>query len=172
MGTGCQSGLSGARQTLVTRVESAGWPTRLACILRIVAGELVAVPCYNDGRSTGRAIVPICQPKQERRVPELKVKRSLMPWRQPMTIDERKSRVRVWVTKAAATWVFVGSAAIVAALWIEELDADKLQAAKDIYMTVLPVATGVITYWFASRGISNRGNEPPDPKTEKVVEKQ
>ena len=105
-------------------------------------------------------------------MPEPKKKRSLMPWRQPMTIDERKSRVRVWVTKAAATWVFVGSAAIIAALWIKDLDADKLQAAKDIYMTVLPVATGVITYWFASRGISNKGNESPDPNAEKVVDKQ
>ena len=101
-------------------------------------------------------------------MPEPGNKRNWMPWRQPMTIEERKSRVRVWVTKAAATWVFLGSAAIVAALWIEELDADKLQAAKDIYMTVLPVATGVITYWFASRGISSKGGGPPDPEEKKV----
>lgn len=43
-----------------------------------------------------------------------------------MTIEERKSRVRVWVTKAAATWVFLGSAALVTALWIEDLDANEL----------------------------------------------
>lgn len=101
---------------------------------------------------------------------ELGTKRSWIRWRQPMTIEERKSRVRVWVTKAAATWVFLGSAALVAALWIEDLDANKLQAAKDIYMTVLPVATGVITYWFASRGISSKGSGPPDPKEEEEVE--
>ena len=97
-------------------------------------------------------------------MPESEQKGSWIPWGQPMTIEERKSRVRVWVTKAAAIWVFLGSAVLVAALWIEDLDANKLQAAKDIYMTVLPVATGVITYWFASRGISSRGGGPPDPK--------
>ena len=102
-------------------------------------------------------------------MPEPGKKRSWMPWPQPMTIEERKSRVRVWVTKAAATWVFLGSAAIVAALWIDDLDATKLQAAKDIYMTVLPVATGVITYWFASRGISTKGSGPADPKENKVA---
>lgn len=101
-------------------------------------------------------------------MPEPGNKRSWMSWRQPITIEERKSRVRVWVTKAAATWVFLGSAAIVAALWIDDLDATKLQAAKDIYMTVLPVATGVITYWFASRGISSKGSGPPDPEEKKV----
>lgn len=31
------------------------------------------------------------------------------------------------------------------------LDSEKLQIAKDVYFTVFPVATGVITYWFASR---------------------
>lgn len=86
---------------------------------------------------------------------------SLRSLRKTITIEERKSRVRVWVTKAAATWVFLGSAVLVGALWIEGLDAAKLQAAKDIYMTVLPVATGVITYWFASRGISKKGSAPP-----------
>ncbi len=93
-------------------------------------------------------------------------------WRRTISIEERKSRVRVWVTKAAACWVFLGSAVLVAALWIEELDADKLQAAKDIYMTVLPVATGVITYWFASRGISSKNSKPPHPEEEKEESEQ
>ena len=76
-----------------------------------------------------------------------------------MTMVERKSYVRVFVTRWAAIYVFGGSALLIAALWIEGLDSDKLQTAKDIYMTVLPVATGVVTYWFASRGLSkNEGN--------------
>ena len=67
-----------------------------------------------------------------------------------MTIEERKSQVRVTVTKIAAWWVFAGSAALVLASIGAEAAA--YQIAKDVFMTVLPVATGVITYWFASRG--------------------
>ena len=67
-------------------------------------------------------------------------------------IEQRRSRVRVWVTYAAAFYAFVGSGALVlTALWANSIDAAKLTTAKDIFMTVLPVATGVITYWFASR---------------------
>ena len=131
-------------------------------MLQMIDGKLVPVPCSNGDWSAGCAVWPMRQPKSKgKRVPEPEKTRSWMPWRQPITIEERKSRVRVWVTKAAAMWVFLGSAVLVAALWIEQLDANKLQAAKDIYMTVLPVATGVITYWFASRGISSKDSEPP-----------
>lgn len=73
-------------------------------------------------------------------------------------IDERKSKVRVFVTILAAWYVFGVSAALVGALWIDALDGTKLQIAKDVYMTVLPVATGIITYWFASRGRSSENN--------------
>ena len=75
-----------------------------------------------------------------------------------MSLDERKSRVRVFVTQLAAWYVFGVSAALVGALWIDALDGTKLQIAKDVYMTVLPVATGIITYWFASRGRSSEDN--------------
>ena len=67
-------------------------------------------------------------------------------------IEERRSLVRVWVTYAAATYAFAGSGIlIVAALSFKTLDVAMLNAAKDLFMTVLPVATGIITYWFASR---------------------
>ncbi len=75
--------------------------------------------------------------------------------RRTITIEERKSRVRVFVTRTAALYVFLGSAGLIAALWVDPLDDTKLQIAKDVFMTVLPVATGVITYWFASRGRSS-----------------
>ncbi|MDE2877891.1 hypothetical protein [Candidatus Palauibacter soopunensis] len=106
------------------------------------------------------------EPNEDQGAPKLKEKRPWVRWGSSISIEERKSRVRVWVTKAAAYWVFLGSAVLVAALWIDELDAEKMQAAKDIYMTVLPVATGVITYWFASRGISSKGSKPPPPEEE------
>ena len=67
-------------------------------------------------------------------------------------IEERRSLVRVWVTYLAAIYAFAGSGIlIVAALSFKNLDAAMLNAAKDLFMTVLPVATGIITYWFASR---------------------
>ena len=67
-------------------------------------------------------------------------------------IEERRSRVRVYVTYAATIYAFVGSGILIAsALWVDTLDATKLTTAKDVFMTVLPVATGIITYWFASR---------------------
>lgn len=76
-------------------------------------------------------------------------------------IEERRSWVRVTVTYAAAAYVFIGSLALIAALWIDPLDAQKLTTAKDVFMMVLPVATGIITYWFASRK-----PDEPTPKSE------
>ena len=70
--------------------------------------------------------------------------------RADISIEERKSRVRVTVTKIAAWWVFLGSVIlVVSSIWLKDVT---FQIAKDVFMTVLPVATGVITYWFASRG--------------------
>ena len=71
----------------------------------------------------------------------------------------RRSLVRVWVTRWAAVYIFGGSAVLIAALWIDVLDEAKLQIAKDVFLTVLPVATGVVSYWFAGRRPSTI-NEP------------
>ena len=71
------------------------------------------------------------------------------------TIEDKRSAVRRWATYTATFYAFGGSLALIAALWIDDLDAEKLKIAKEVYYTVLPVATGVITYWFASR-------KPPD----------
>ena len=76
--------------------------------------------------------------------------------------ENRKSLVRIVVTYAAALYVFGGSAAWIIALWIDGISPDKLAAAKDIFIMVLPVATGVITYWFASRKPGE--SEPKEPK--------
>lgn len=103
------------------------------------------------------------------------------PPEETMHIDEKKSRVRVWVTYLATWWVFLMSGLLIlrAVGWgggipvnvttDTSADANTVTVAvdtafgiaKDIYMTVLPVATGVITYWFASRGISRKGAEKP-----------
>ena len=81
--------------------------------------------------------------------------------RTPKTIEEKRSNVRRYVTYIATFYVFIGSAMLIASLWIEKLDAEKLEIAKEIFYTVLPVATGVITYWFATRksGGDSGGNQ-------------
>lgn len=66
-------------------------------------------------------------------------------------IEQRRSRVRVVVTYLAALYIFIGSGALIAALWIEKLPDDKLSTAKDVFTMVMPVAAGIIAYWFASR---------------------
>ena len=74
------------------------------------------------------------------------------------TIENRKSAVRVFVTQVATVWVFAGSGILIVGLLFLSVDAEKLQIGKDIFMTVLPIATGIITYWFASRGLSSKND--------------
>ena len=74
-------------------------------------------------------------------------------------IEARRSKVRVRVTYAAAAYVFGGSAVLISALWYDPLDAEKLNVAKDVFMIVMPVATGIITYWFASRKPPEAGQQ-------------
>ena len=78
-----------------------------------------------------------------------------------MTLQERlelrRSKVRVYVTYAAAAYIFVGGAVFVAILLLKSIfakDGDvpqQLAFAKDLYMAIVPLATTVITYWFATR---------------------
>lgn len=73
-----------------------------------------------------------------------------------------KSRVRVWVTYLAAGFVFAGGALLVLALgagWVTAGE-DNVVAMKEVFMTVLPIATGVITYWFADRAATKRLRSP------------
>ena len=72
------------------------------------------------------------------------------------TIEDKRSAVRRWVTYTATFYTFGGSATLIAALWVDGLDEGKLKIAKEVFYTVLPVATGVITYWFASRKPSEK----------------
>jgi len=73
-----------------------------------------------------------------------------------MTMEERRSMVRVLVTRWASVYIFGGSAILIAALWFESIDVSKLAIAKDIYMSTLPIAAGVISYWFATRANSSQ----------------
>ena len=77
---------------------------------------------------------------------------------QRKTIAERRSMVRVWVTRIAALYIFGGSAALIATLWIFDANDARANVSKDIFMAVLPVATGIVTYWFANRAASQTQN--------------
>lgn len=81
--------------------------------------------------------------------------------------EARRSLVRIVVTYIAAAYVFGGSTLLIGALWLDQLDDEKLNIAKDIFMMVLPVATGVITYWFASRKPSEENKEKEGETLEK-----
>ena len=72
-----------------------------------------------------------------------------------MTVEERRqdrrSKVRVTVTYWAALYIFGGAAVLIAlALW-GNLTKDNFDIVREIFTLALPIATGVITYWFATR---------------------
>ena len=62
-------------------------------------------------------------------------------------LELRRSKVRVYVTYTAAGFIFIGGGAFIAVLmFLKDTDS-----AKDIFMAILPLATSVVTYWFATR---------------------
>lgn len=80
-----------------------------------------------------------------------------------------RSRVRRWVTYGAAAFIFGVGAVLIGLLLLVRKDAlGDVQAAKDLFLAILPLATSVITYWFATRrpkeGNAN-GNEGDDKKS-------
>lgn len=83
--------------------------------------------------------------------------KSVMP--KVITIEERKARVRVFVTKLAAIFVFGGGALLIAAMVL----LDNHDGAKDLFNVLLAVGTGVISYWFAGRG-GPKSTDPASPQ--------
>lgn len=62
-------------------------------------------------------------------------------------LEARRSKVRVRVTYAATLFVFAGGPLlIVALLWRKDVES-----AKSVFTAILPVASGVIAYWFGTR---------------------
>ena len=72
-----------------------------------------------------------------------------------MTVEEnrqdRRSRVRVIVTYWAALYIFGGSVALIILALYGRLNADNFDVVREIFTMSLPIATGVVTYWFATR---------------------
>lgn len=79
-----------------------------------------------------------------------------------MTVEERrvdrKSRVRVWITYFAAFYIFGGAIALIGLALAEILDDKNFDKVREIFTMVLPIATGVVTYWFATRQQGNQDN--------------
>ena len=66
-----------------------------------------------------------------------------------MNIDDKKSRVRVWVTYWAAAFLFgIGPILIFIILFV----CDDKEKAIDLFQAILPVSAGIIAFWFAGRG--------------------
>ena len=71
-------------------------------------------------------------------------------------MDGRRSLVRQVVTYSAALFVFVGGGIMIITLAVYSGE-DGIDAAKDLFTAILPIATGVITYWFAGRAMVESG---------------
>lgn len=61
--------------------------------------------------------------------------------------ENRRSAVRIAVTYIAAGFLFLVGAAVVGYL----LAIGDISTGKDIFLTILPVAAAIVTYWYAGR---------------------
>ena len=87
-------------------------------------------------------------------------------------ITQRRSRVRVVVTYVAMFYAFFIGPLLVAAVFFSRAgDGDDSRAimAKDIYFSILPVATSVISYWFATRSLEKTREEGKDRDNPGIV---
>lgn len=70
----------------------------------------------------------------------------------------KKSRVRVCVTYVATAFIFGGGGILI--VWFASKGEN--EDAMAVFNTILPIAAGVVTYWFAAR--SNRKKKKDDDK--------
>ena len=75
-------------------------------------------------------------------------------------LESKRSAVRVWVTYGAAAFLFAGGALMIVAFLYKGFHDE----AKDIFLTVLPVSSAIVSYWFAGRSTekSKSGNAGPN----------
>ena len=81
------------------------------------------------------------------------------------TADEkqelRRNKVRVLVTYAAAVYLFVFGPLVVVCLFNAPKESGNVAAAKDMFMALLPIASGIVAYWFAARGSRDGPRDRP-----------
>ena len=72
-------------------------------------------------------------------------------------LEERRSRVRRWTSYAAVAFLFGGGAGIIGYILWEFRDIDK---AIDLFMMIVPIASGIIGYWFAEQKRTTKEKQP------------
>ena len=71
-----------------------------------------------------------------------------------------RSAVRICVTYGAGAYVILGGVMLMAtALFGGETGEEMFGEAKDVFLATLPIATGILTYWFADRGATKNRDE-------------
>ena len=100
--------------------------------------------------------------------------RQEVEWTHEEIIEFRRSRVRMWTTYLAMAYLFVFGGLFVGSLlfgnWMipdpdategtrKVFDTYTFDAAKEIFTLILPVATGIVGFWFAGRGAGKKPTE-------------
>lgn len=74
----------------------------------------------------------------------------------------KRSAVRICVTYGAGAYVVLGGVMLMAtALFGGETEHEMFGEAKDVFLATLPIATGILTYWFADRSATKARDETP-----------
>lgn len=77
----------------------------------------------------------------------------------------RRSNVRVFVTHLSAIYLFVGAPLLMALMFLSgkweaiAISPEVFSQVKDLYVGLVPIATGVIAYWFGSRVSGGHGKQ-------------
>ena len=82
--------------------------------------------------------------------------------------------MRIRVTYAAAAYLFGFGPLFIYMLYAQDPVPDGqvvpgIDAAKNLFATILPISSGIIAYWFAARGGDklNEQNPPPNESAQK-----
>ena len=79
-----------------------------------------------------------------------------------------RTRVRIWVTYAAAGYLFGFGPLFIILLYAQDPVPDSrivpgVDAAKNLFATILPISSGIVAYWFAARGADKLKEPNPAP---------
>ena len=66
---------------------------------------------------------------------------------QNQSIEERKSFIRIRVTQYAAAFIFAGGFLVTLGLVVTGHGSE----AKDLFLAILPAASGIVYFWFGNR---------------------
>ena len=84
------------------------------------------------------------------------------PRKPKRTVEETvalwRAGVRIFVTNAAALFLFAGGAALILYFAIAGGDTGD-ERATDLFMAILPIAASIVSFWFAGRATSTNENQ-------------